>query len=145
MTNAIIRVATASTVVDLASNKNRNFAMCDWFQVGLQFGSAISESSLLYINYYKQQRSRLKKECMSQYVLLYLLIFWFHFLVWGVSALQSRGTECSLEQQVNCFWAEQCSPASPCVTPSHTYLLGQCQPQGSVCGDLQASSFLGHL
>lgn len=29
MTNAIIRVATARTVVDLVSNKNRSFAMCD--------------------------------------------------------------------------------------------------------------------
>lgn len=46
MTNAIIREATAGTVVDLASNKNRSDAMCDWFQVGLQFRSAISESSV---------------------------------------------------------------------------------------------------
>lgn len=44
MTNAIIREATACTVVDLASNKNRSYAMCDWLQVGLQFRSAISES-----------------------------------------------------------------------------------------------------
>lgn len=29
MTNAIIREATAGTVVDFASNKNRSDAMCD--------------------------------------------------------------------------------------------------------------------
>lgn len=29
MTNAIIREATACTVVDLASNRNKSYAMCD--------------------------------------------------------------------------------------------------------------------
>lgn len=46
MTNVIIRAATEGTVVDLASNKKRSYVMCDWFQVGLQFRSAISESSV---------------------------------------------------------------------------------------------------
>lgn len=91
MTNAIIREATACTVVDLASNKNRSYAMCDWFQVGLQFRSAISESFATLDQLLKTTKVQVKKKkkCISQCVLQYLLIFWFHIFVWCILALLS--------------------------------------------------------